>query len=199
MSYPNTEPLLGTATVAATAGASTSVGTVTVTGLEAHTALALFVTAVGSAGGTTDIYLQGRHGNGLWYDVAHFPQIAGGGASVTYKVNLCRYGTMTVPVVIGAGAVPALAVNTIVPGDFGDALRLVAVTGGGAAGLRGRRGRGKASPGGFPARHARHHAALPRSARHLSRQGRCRRSGGGDPSFFSFKGRGTRPWVHPCR
>jgi len=135
MSYPNTAPLLGTATVAATAGASTAIGTAIVTGLESFASVMLVATVVGSAGGVTDVYAQTRHGNGDWYDVAHFPQVAGGGATVVYRVPLSRSGSVAVPVVIGAAGAVALAANAVIQGDFGDALRLVAVTGAGAAGL----------------------------------------------------------------
>jgi hypothetical protein len=95
----------------------------------------LYATIVGSAGGVTDVYAQSRHGNSAWVDLIHFPQVGAGGVTVNYRVPLTRKAAVTVPVVVGTAAVPALAANTVVPGDFGDAIRLVAVTGAGAAGL----------------------------------------------------------------
>lgn len=137
MSNPNDSPLLATMTVTSPAGGGAgaiTLGTVLAQGLNAHTHLTLEAVIVGSAGGTTDVYIQSRHGTADWIDLAHFPQVAGGGATVRYRVPLSRDGFVAAPVVIGTDAVPALGANVVVPGDFGDALRMVAVSGAGAAG-----------------------------------------------------------------
>lgn len=137
MSNPNSAPLLATMTVTAPAGGAggaTTLGTVLAQCLDAHTHLTLSASIVGSAGGTTDVYVQSRHGTADWIDLVHFPQVAGGGATVLYRVSLSRDGSVAAPVVVGIAGTPALAANTVVPGDFGDALRMVAVSAAGAAG-----------------------------------------------------------------
>lgn len=135
MSYPNTAPLLGTATVTSVAAAVVATGTAIVTGLEAFASLACVATVVGQAGSVLDVYVQTRHGAGDWVDVAHFPQLGIGAVAVTYRVPLSRRGTVAAPVVVGTNAAPALAANAIVQGELGDAVRLACV--GGALGAGG--------------------------------------------------------------
>ena len=134
MSYPNTAPLLGTATVASPAGATTTVGTAIVANLEASDSVLLVLSVVGHAGGVLDVYVQSRHGAGNWVDVAHVPQLGDGAGAITYRIPLSRYTSILAPVVVGVAGVPALAANSVVEGEFGDALRLVAVGGAGGAG-----------------------------------------------------------------
>jgi hypothetical protein len=135
MSNPNSAPLLATLSITSVAGAVTVLGSQIVECLDAFGQLKLVVVCTGSAGGTTDVYLQSRHGLATWVDLAHFPQLPGAGA-VTYQATLNRCSNTQVPVVTGQGATPALAANVVVPGDFGDALRMVVVGGGGSAGLQ---------------------------------------------------------------
>jgi len=135
MSNPNSAPLLATLTATSVAGAVTVIQT---TGLaeclDAYPQLMLRASIAGSAGGTTDVYLQSRHGSADWIDVAHFPQVAAGGATVLYAAQLDRSAFALAPLVIGTAITPALAANTVRPGDFGDALRMVIVGGAGSAG-----------------------------------------------------------------
>lgn len=92
MTVPNSAPLLGTATVTAAAGVATVAGTVLATGLESFDSVVLVATVAGSAGGTTDVYVQSRHGNSVWVDLAHFPQVAGGGAAGLTTSSCAVYG-----------------------------------------------------------------------------------------------------------
>ena len=127
--------IIGTLNDTSPAAASTVAGGDIVEGLRSFQSIDLFATLQGAGGGTLDVYVQSRvtsnAGVDSWYDVAHFPQLAAGAPAVIYRLPLSRYGDAVAPVVIGTALVPILAVNTAVPGDFGDALRLVYVAGGG--------------------------------------------------------------------
>lgn len=129
--------VVGTLNDTSPAAASTVAGGDIVEGLRSFQSIDLFATLQGANGGTLDVYVQSRvtttAGVSTWYDVVHFPQLAAGAPAVIYRVPLCRYGNVVAPIVIGSALVPLLAVNNAVPGDFGDALRLVYVAGVGTA------------------------------------------------------------------
>ena len=133
MSSLNTAPVatLTITNAVGGAGGSTTAGAA-VEGLGSYESVALLATLTGVAGGALDLYVQTRHG-AVWYDYAHFPQIAIGAAATLYRVTCSRFGVTAAPIVIGSGLTPALAVNTLVNGDFGDAMRLVVVAAAGAA------------------------------------------------------------------
>lgn len=131
MSSTNLAPIVGTMTVTSGAGGTTTAGT-TVEGLAGYEKVTLLASLVGVGGGALDVYVQTRHG-AIWYDYCHFTQLGAGAAAVMYRVTCSRYGTTATPVVIGSGVAPALAANTLVNGDFGDAMRVLVVAGAGAA------------------------------------------------------------------
>ncbi len=87
----------------------------------------------GATGGTLDLYLQASYDNGTtWVDYAHFTQLAAAAAQITRLITVSRQGNSgAAPVAVGSGNTPALAANTVVGGDFGQALRLLAVAGAG--------------------------------------------------------------------
>ena len=126
MSYPNTAPILGTMTVLTPTGAGTNVSG-TVSGLEAFDSVILVATLVGQKTGTVDLYVQSRHGDVEWVDVAHFAQVPAIAAQSQLRVVLSRYASVGTPDPVGTGMAPALAAGDVVPGEFGDALRLLCV------------------------------------------------------------------------
>lgn len=101
-----------------------------VTGLGGYTVLGIHALLLGATAGALDVYLQGSMDGGTtWFDVAHFPQLAAGAAAIRYAATLTRYTQATAPVVVGINLTPALAVNTLVQGSWGDRLRAVCVAG----------------------------------------------------------------------
>lgn len=139
MASANSAPILGTLALACPAGGiggAVAVGTAVVEGLRSFQSIVLFAHLVGGAGGNIDIFVQTRTGAGTWYDLVHFPTMTPGFNATIYRLPLCRYsepGTPGPPAVIGTAGVPALAVNTAIRGDFGDAIRLVITSAAGTA------------------------------------------------------------------
>jgi hypothetical protein len=130
MPSTNSAIIIGTLDDTSPAVAGTAAGGDIVEGLRSFQSIDLFATLRGAVGGTLDVWVQSRHG-ATWYDLAHFPQLAAAAPAIVYRLPLSRYGDVVAAVVIGTGLVPILAVNVAVPGDFGDALRLVYTAGGG--------------------------------------------------------------------
>lgn len=93
-------------------------------------ALTIVATILGATGGTLDVYVQTSFDGGTtWLDFAHFPQLAAAAASTIRVWHVNRdtaVGTLTT---IGSGTFPALAVNTILGGAWGDTFRVVYVAG----------------------------------------------------------------------
>lgn len=88
----------------------------------------------GATGGTLDVYLQSTWDNGAtWWDIVHFPQLADGAAQTTRTITLSRASTNTTLTAIGSGTSPALAAGAYLNGDFGEAIRAVAVAGSGTS------------------------------------------------------------------
>lgn len=111
------------------AAASTAVGA-TITGLETIKSFYLYAVLTGGTGGTLDIYLQVSPDHGTtWVDYAHFAQLAAGAAAVTKAFTISRGAQQTTITAVGAGTSPALAVNTVLGGDFGDRMRVLYVAG----------------------------------------------------------------------
>lgn len=90
---------------------------------------------VGATGGTLDVYLQRKVASDTWRDLAHFPQLASGGAAVKYTATITGEGTSLVVVGGGSDAAPgvALAVNTVVNVIPGGDIRVVFVSGAGTS------------------------------------------------------------------
>lgn len=95
---------------------------------------------LGPTGGTLDVYLQSsldadQAGNGSWYDVCHFPQLAAATAGrfvATISRGYARIAA-TINAVNTVDNTPSLPVNTLVPDGLGNALRVVFVTGAGTS------------------------------------------------------------------
>jgi hypothetical protein len=110
------------------AAASTAIGDVIV-GLGNYDSLQIVADLVGATGGTLDVYLQtSPDGGTTWYDYAHFPQLLAAAAAIRYMVNVSSRTTSSI-VVVGKGTTPALALNTVVGGTWGDRLRALYVAG----------------------------------------------------------------------
>lgn len=99
-------------------------------GLDSFDTLTFYAALVGATGGALDVYVQSSPDQGTtWTDYAHFPQLAAAASAIKYAFSVSRSGQLLVPAVVGANLTPALAVNTVVGGAWGDRLRLVMVAG----------------------------------------------------------------------
>jgi hypothetical protein len=123
----------GTITGTSPASATTAAIGTPLTGLGQYRSLQILATIQGGTGGTLDLYLQtSPDGGTTWVDYAHFAQLAAGAAAVTRLITVSKGGSSgATPVTVGTGTTPALAVNTVVGGDFGDRLRLIGTGGAG--------------------------------------------------------------------
>jgi hypothetical protein len=112
------------------ASASTAVGGDVGGGFRDCQALTIVATLQGATGGALDVYLQTSFDGGTtWVDFAHFAQLAAAAAASTkvwHVTRLTDVGTFTA---VGTGSTPALAVNTILGGAWGDTFRAVYVAG----------------------------------------------------------------------
>jgi hypothetical protein len=124
---------VGTITGTSPATATTAAIGAALLNLGQYRSLHLEITATGATGGTLDLYLQVSYDNGTtWWDYAHLPQLAAGAAAVRYAINVSRAAQSgAAPLVVGTALTPALAANTVVGGDFGQAIRLIGVGGAG--------------------------------------------------------------------
>ncbi len=119
--------LTATSPASATTTAQTAV-----TGIGQYRSMMIFATIQGATGGTLDIYLQASPDNGTtWIDYAHFPQLAAAAAAINRVWVVSKSGQQTTLTAVGTGTSPALAVNTIVGGEWGDRIRVVFVSGAG--------------------------------------------------------------------
>lgn len=101
--------------------------------LEAFTTATFDISSTGATGGPLDIYVQSSIDNGVtWYDVAHLPQLAAAAALARYTFSLTR-GYRQASVAPNAAntnsGTPALAANTVIPDNLGNALRVIVVAG----------------------------------------------------------------------
>jgi hypothetical protein len=88
----------------------------------------------GATGGTLDVYVQSSPDEGAnWYDIIHFPQIAGGAATAYYQSPLSTSTNTSAPKQVGKNLTPALVANTTINGALTDRLRLVMVAGSGTS------------------------------------------------------------------
>jgi hypothetical protein len=109
---------------------ATTVAQTPVTGLGPYRSMIVFANIQGGTGGTLDIYIQFSPDSGTtWVDYAHFAQLAAGAAAITRMFAVSKSGQQTTLQTVGTGTSPALAASTIVGGDWGDRLRVVAVAG----------------------------------------------------------------------
>jgi hypothetical protein len=106
-----------------------------VLGLGAYESLSIFSTMQGATGGTLDIYIQYSPDAGTtWVDYAHFPQIAAGAGTTSRVWNVAKDAPQASLTNVGTGTTPSLAANSILGGDWGDRLRVLAVAGAGTSG-----------------------------------------------------------------
>lgn len=112
------------------ASASTAASGKTIAGLHMYDALAVHASLVGATGGTLDVYLQYSPDKGTtWVDYAHFAQLADGAAAIQKFFSVSRFAQQTTIATVGSALTPALAVNTVLGGEFGDRMRAVYVAG----------------------------------------------------------------------
>jgi hypothetical protein len=119
-------------TIAATspAAASTVALTPTASGLERCHSVTINALVRGATGGTLDVYVQTSHDDGAtWIDLLHLPQLAAGAAVVRYVTHVARAASTSATVVVGSGTSPALALNTLAGGSWGDSMRVLLVAG----------------------------------------------------------------------
>jgi hypothetical protein len=103
-------------------------------GLGAYESLSIFSTLQGATGGTLDVYLQySPDGGTTWVDYAHFPQLVAGAGATSRVWNVAKDAPQPTLTSVGTGTSPALAANSILGGDWGDRLRVLAVAGGGTS------------------------------------------------------------------
>jgi hypothetical protein len=124
---------VGTATASlnfTSPASATTVAQTPVTGLGPYRSMVVFANIQGGTGGTLDIYIQfSPDGGTTWVDYAHFAQLAAGAAAITRAFAVSKSGQQTTLQTVGTGTSPALAASTIIGGDWGDRLRVVAVAG----------------------------------------------------------------------
>jgi hypothetical protein len=101
-----------------------------VSGLAAFHSMTVFATLANAVGGTLDVYIQMSPDNGTtWIDYCHFTQLASGAAASSKVFTVSKSGQQTTITTVGSGSSPALAAGTVVGGEWGDRLRVVAVAG----------------------------------------------------------------------
>jgi hypothetical protein len=120
--------------VPATASTTTLDASGVLSGLDAVDSLLIVMSMVGVTGGTLNLYLQvsdsvDSAGSPVWVDYLAPAQLADGAAAVVKAYSVSRFAQQTTAITVGVGDVPALAAGSIVGGDFGERMRLVAVTG----------------------------------------------------------------------
>jgi hypothetical protein len=119
-----------TITATSPAAASTVVGTIYATGLDACDSLTIIGELAGATGGTLDVYLQTSFDEGTtWYDFAHFTQLAAGAAAIKHAWHVSRASERTTITTVGKDGTPALAAGTILSGGWGNMMRHVFVAG----------------------------------------------------------------------
>lgn len=84
----------------------------------------------GGTGGTLDLYLQIMPYEGtVWTDYAALAQLADGAAATRVRFTVARDGQALTITTVGTALTPALAANTVIGGDFGSRMRIVAKAG----------------------------------------------------------------------
>lgn len=118
--------------------ASTAAGVALLDHLDEFESIIILATLTGATGGTLDVYLQVRTKDpdsqaDEWVDYAHFAQIAAGAAAITRLWSVTRLAQVTTIATVGKNTSPALAVNTILGGEFGSEMRVLFVAGAGTS------------------------------------------------------------------
>lgn len=122
---------LFTGTTAAAAGTNV-LATVKNGPLALGKSMTVYASLIGATGGTLDLYLQfSPDGGTTWVDYAHFGQLAAGASAIMKAFSVSRAGQQTTLTTVGAGTSPALGAGTVLGGDWGDQLRVLAVSGAG--------------------------------------------------------------------
>lgn len=123
-----------TFTVPDTASTTTIDTSNALTGLDAVDSMLIVADLVGATGGTLNLYLQvasGSEASPTWVDYLAFAQLASGASATTKVYAVSRHAQQTTATTVAVGDTPALAAGSIVGGDFGERMRLVARTGSG--------------------------------------------------------------------
>jgi hypothetical protein len=103
-------------------------------GLSGFDALTIIGSLQGGTGGTLDVYLQTSYDGGTtWYDYAHWPQLADSDPLTMREWSVNRSTAVTASTTIGSGLAPALGVDTILGGAWGDMMRLLFDAGAGTS------------------------------------------------------------------
>jgi hypothetical protein len=103
-------------------------------GLQYFDTLTIISTLQGGTGGNLSVYLQTTFDDGVtWFDFAHYQTISAGASAATNIWHVHRSTAVTAATTIGSGTSPALAVNTINGGAFGDRIRVLYVAGAGTS------------------------------------------------------------------
>lgn len=125
----NTEAIIthGITAVASTVIASPAIQVERYTG-----SLVVLADLAGIAGtSTADVWIEESYDGTNWYEVGHFPQLAGGAAAISYRV-VTVLGAAAAVVVVKDPLVPAaagvLVANTFLAGPWGPKLRIVSRT-----------------------------------------------------------------------
>jgi len=96
--------------------------------------LLIVASLTGATGGALDVYLQVTDDGGTtWWDYAHFAQKTAGSALTHHMFAVSRSQQVLTITAIGKDLTPALAVNTVVGGQFGRKMRLLFVAGAGTS------------------------------------------------------------------
>jgi hypothetical protein len=110
-------------------------------GLSYFDAITIVATIQGATGGTLDIYLQTSYDvtpelpadslARVWYDYAHYQQLADGASPLNIVWHVDRSTPVTAETSVGTGLNPALGVSTVNGGAWGDLMRVLFVPGAG--------------------------------------------------------------------
>lgn len=99
--------------------------------VQRYSSLRFHFATVGATGGNLDLYVQCRGKDGTtWYDYAALAQITAGAAAgkAVFAVSRMQQQT-TINTAIGVDLTPTLTANTVLGGDFGQEIRIVAKAG----------------------------------------------------------------------
>lgn len=133
MSDPLAEGTRHIITGTSPSSASTAIIGSPVGNLDDYSSLMVVAVIQGATGGTLDLYLQTSVDGSNWYDYAHFAQLSAAAAQITRAFTVSRHGQQTTITAIGSGTSPALAAGTVIGGEFGTRMRLLAVAGAGTS------------------------------------------------------------------
>jgi hypothetical protein len=99
--------------------------------VQRYSTLRFHFATIGATGGVLDLYVQvrGRDGS-TWYDYAALAQIASGAGAARSVFCVSRMQQQTtISTAVGVNLTPTLTANTVLGGDFGQEIRIVAKAG----------------------------------------------------------------------